>query len=69
MEATATAVSDGILDEGHIEAIFGVTSDVASLAPWLTTEQAQTELTAEVLLHPPPHGGADCNRLHRNSLY
>ena len=48
-KAARKAVSDGILDEGHIEAIFGVTSDVASLAPWLTTEQAQTELTAEVL--------------------
>lgn len=43
------AVSDGLLDEGHCEAISLVVSDIASLDPWLTTEKAQSELTAEVL--------------------
>lgn len=43
------AVCDGTFDEGHLEPISTVTCDVASLAPWLTTEQAQTELVDEVL--------------------
>ncbi len=43
------AVCDGLLDEGHIEAISGAVCDVACLQPWLTTETAQTELTREVL--------------------
>ena len=42
------AVCDGILDEGHLEAISTVMCDVAH-SKWLTTEQAQTELVQEVL--------------------
>jgi hypothetical protein len=42
------ATSDGVLDEGHIEAISSVVSDVGKFAPWLTTTQAQTELTDQV---------------------
>jgi hypothetical protein len=40
---------DGILDEGHIQPVFGVVVDIHYLQPWLTTAQAQTELTQEVL--------------------
>lgn len=43
------ATCDGIFDEGHCEALSSLTCDVASLARWLTTEQAQAELVAEVL--------------------
>lgn len=43
------AVFDGLIDEGHLEAVDGVTFDVESLAPWLTTAQAQAELLDEVL--------------------
>lgn len=43
------AVLDGIIDEGHLTAISGVTLDVQSLHPWLTTDQAQAELLDEVL--------------------
>lgn len=43
------AVCDGILDEGHCEALSSVTCDVAPLAAWLTTNVAQAELVAEVL--------------------
>lgn len=43
------AILDGKLDEGHAIEISGVYSTSNNLAPWLTTEQAQVELTAEVL--------------------
>lgn len=43
------ATCDGIFDEGHCEALSSLTCDVASLARWLTTDQAQAELVAEVL--------------------
>jgi site-specific DNA-methyltransferase (adenine-specific) len=43
------ATGDGLFDEGHDEAILSVSGDVAGLSPWLTTEQAQTELVQEVL--------------------
>lgn len=46
---TRKAVLDGTFDEGHISAIWGVVLDVQQLHPWLTTEQAQTELTKEIL--------------------
>ena len=45
----SAAVSDGLLNEGHCEAISSLLSDVGHLQPWLTTEQAQTELVQEVL--------------------
>lgn len=48
-KAAKKATVDGVFDEGHVVPILGVTVDVNSLDPWLTTEQAQTELTAEVL--------------------
>jgi hypothetical protein len=48
-QAARDAVSDKLFDEGHCAAIIEVVSDVASLHPWLTTEQAQTELIDEVL--------------------
>lgn len=40
---------DGILDEGHLIAIIAVAQDVLGLSPWLTSEQAQTELTKTIL--------------------
>lgn len=40
---------DELLDEGHIEAISDVVFDVEHLQPWLTTHQAQTELTKQIL--------------------
>lgn len=43
------ATLDGMFDEGHCIAIMGVALDVQTLHPWLTTNQAQTELVAEVL--------------------
>lgn len=43
------AVCDGILGEDHLVAISGAVCDVTHLEPWLTTEQAQTELIDEVL--------------------
>lgn len=43
------ATGDSLLEEGHCEAIISVTGDVAGLAPWLTTEQAQSELVEDVL--------------------
>jgi hypothetical protein len=43
------AVWDGLFDEGHAKAVIGLTWDVPSLNPWLTTEQAQAELVKEVL--------------------
>jgi hypothetical protein len=46
-EAAKIAVSDGLFDEGHCEAILGVVSDVGHLRSWLTTEQAQAELVSE----------------------
>jgi site-specific DNA-methyltransferase (adenine-specific) len=48
-EIARSAVCDGIFDEGHVEAISTVVCDVANFSPWLTTEQAQTELVNEVL--------------------
>ncbi len=43
------AVRDEVFDEGHCKAVLGVVRDIPNLDPWLTTEQAQTELVAEVL--------------------
>ena len=43
------AVFDDLLDEGHVEAISGVVFDIEYLCPWLTTQQAQTELTKQIL--------------------
>lgn len=43
------AVTDGVFDEGHCEAISAVVTDVCDLAPWLTSAQAQSELAEEVL--------------------
>jgi hypothetical protein len=43
------AVCDGLFDEGHLEPVVTVACDVASLSPWLITEQAQTELVEDVL--------------------
>lgn len=48
-QVARTAVCDGTLDEGHLEAISSAVCDVAQLNHWLTTTQAQTELVAEVL--------------------
>lgn len=48
-QAGKQAVCDGILDEGHLEPISSVVCDVAHFTLWLTAEQAQTELVAEVL--------------------
>lgn len=36
-KAARKAVCDGLLDEGHLIAINGVTCDITSLAPWLPT--------------------------------
>jgi ParB-like chromosome segregation protein Spo0J len=47
-----TAVFDGLLDEGHVQAVSSVTLVVADLQPWLTTGQAQSELIEEVLSKP-----------------
>lgn len=46
---TKKACSDGTLDEGHIFEVLGVVQTSEQLAPWLSTEQAQSELLAEVL--------------------
>jgi site-specific DNA-methyltransferase (adenine-specific) len=43
------ATVDGILDEGHLIPVSGVSVDVHGFAAWLTTEQAQAELLKEVL--------------------
>lgn len=43
------ATLDGLFEEGHCIAVLGVTLDVQSLEPWLTTEEAQAELVQEVL--------------------
>ena len=48
-EPARQAVCDNVFDEGHIESLSVVTCDIASIATWLTTRQAQTELVAEVL--------------------
>ena len=40
-----STISDGILDEGHLEAISLVSSDVANLKSWLSTETAQRGLS------------------------
>ena len=48
-KAAKKAVCDGLFDEGHCQAISTVMCDVTHFAPWLTSEQAQTELVAEVL--------------------
>lgn len=48
-QATKKATVDGLFDEGHAVAILGVTVDINSFSLWLTTSQAQTELTQEVL--------------------
>ncbi len=48
-EAAKQAVQDNLLDEGHLAAISWVVCDVAHLRPWLTTQQAQTELVTEIL--------------------
>lgn len=42
------ACSEGLLDEGHVQAISGLVL-TSELAPWLTTSQAQIELAQEVL--------------------
>lgn len=42
------AVYDGLLDEGHLQAVSSVVCDVI-YSEWLTTEEAQTELVQEVL--------------------
>lgn len=43
------ATCAGTLDEGHLIAFDGVTCDITSLEPWLTTQQSQSELVAEIL--------------------
>ncbi len=47
-EAIRQPVLDGLFDEGHADEILGVYSTSSELARWLTTEQAQAELVAEV---------------------
>lgn len=43
------AVSDGILDEGHLDVVSQVSQTSDALAAWLTTETAQAELLDEVM--------------------
>jgi hypothetical protein len=43
------AVTEGLLDEGHLMALAGVECQTANMRAWLTTEQAQAELVEEVL--------------------
>jgi hypothetical protein len=48
-ESARKSVMDGVLDEGHIAPILGLTMDVNSLREWLPEESAQTECVNEVL--------------------
>jgi len=57
-DSVRDAVSNNLFDEGHVRAVFGVTSNVRSLTPWLTTEEARTELSGvafgtKVMFGPP----------------
>jgi hypothetical protein len=47
--AAKKAVTDELFDEGHCEAIISVLQDIGKLSDWITTTQAQTELTKQIL--------------------
>ena len=47
---------DGDLTEGHLTAICGVTLDVQSFSPWLTTQQAWEELAAKAVYDKGKNG-------------
>lgn len=47
LDVQRQAVTDGVLDEGHAEAVSQLSQTSVSLAPWLTTTSAQTELADE----------------------
>jgi len=57
-------VSNGIFDEGHIREISGVCLTLDTLSAWLTTEQAQIELTEQIL---DKHRGSSARAPARNA--
>jgi hypothetical protein len=46
---TRKATLDGTFDEGHLIALMRVTLDVQGLSHWLTSEQAQIEITESIV--------------------